>query len=120
MLNPPGITLTQEAKVLIINLIMIDRVSRKQKYYLITQLLELWKLDLATGSPPTNAFVDNMKFIKRSILDTYDELERNVDHVYRMLYQGLTYHTNNGAIISINALEVSRADTIRKKLTKSL
>jgi len=73
MSNPPGITLTQEAKELIINLIKIDTVSKEQKYYLLAQLLELWKLDLATGSTTTNAFVDNMKFIKQTILNTYDE-----------------------------------------------
>jgi len=75
MSSPPGITLVQEAKELIHNLIKIDTVSREQKYYLFTQLLELWKLDLTTGSTPTKAFVDNMKFIKQTILDTYDEIE---------------------------------------------
>jgi len=120
MSNPPGITLTQETKELIINLIKIDTISKEQKYSLFTQLLELWKLDLATGSTPPNAFVDNIKFINQTILNTYDELERNADHVYRTLYQGLTYHTNNGATISSNALEVSRADARRKNVNKKV
>jgi len=120
MSNPPGITLTHEAKELIINLIKIDTVSKEQKYYLLAQLLELWKLDLATGSTTTKAFIDNMKFIKQTILNTYDELERNADHVYRTHYQGLTYHTNNGAIISSNALEVSRADARRNNVNKNV
>jgi len=72
----------------------------------------------ATGSTPTNSFVDNMKFIKQRILNTYDKLERNNVHVYRTLYQGLTYHTNNSAIISSNALVVFRADTRRKNVNK--
>jgi len=32
--------------------------SREQNYYSFAQLLELWKLDLATGSISTNAFVE--------------------------------------------------------------
>jgi len=86
MSNPPGINLTEEAKELIINLIKIVTVTKEQKYYLFTQLLELWKLDLATGSTPTNAVVDNMKFIKqRFLILTMNKREMLITYVERFI-----------------------------------
>jgi len=70
--------------------------------------VDLWKLDQTTGSTPTNAFVDhllrhNLKIIKNTILDTYDDkLGRNTDHIYHVLYQLLTYLTKYGMIILSN------------------
>jgi len=104
--------LTQEANELIINLIKVNAISRAQIYYLLTQMLELWKLNLATCSIPTIAFVDNMKFIKQTILDTYNELARNANHVYRRIYVAFLFQFRRFAS---EAIFKKPGEIVRKK-----
>ena len=52
----PAITLSVEAKELIINLVKLDTKVKEDKLQLFSQLLELWKLDLSTGSSVTINF----------------------------------------------------------------
>ena len=118
MSKTPGITLTDESRELIVNLTMLDTKSREQKYLLFTKLLELWKQDLATGSIPSNAFEDNKRFIKKTILDSYDELDRNAENVYLTLYQGKPYTTAQGAIIPSNQTFICKAFTRRNSVNK--
>ena len=73
---------------------------------------------MAPGSIPSNAFAENKIFIRKTILNSYDELDRNADHVYRTLYQGKSYTTGQGLIIPSNETHIKKADTRRNSVNK--
>ena len=118
MSETPGITLTEKAKNLIVNLVKLDTKSKAQKYELFNQLWELWKEDLAAGSNPRNAFTMSKIFIKNTILDSYDELERDAEKLFLTLYRGTSYTTSYGVTFDSNVVEIDRAAKIKAKVTK--
>ena len=120
MSETPGITLTEEAQDLIVNLVKLDTKSKSQKYHLFSQLLELWKQNLATGSNPKNKFKDIMLFIKKSILDSYDELERDAEKLYLTLYRGTSYTTTYGVTFDSTVAEIDRASKTKEKVRRKV
>ena len=118
----PGITLSVEAKELIINLVKLDTKVKEDKLQLFSQLLELWKLDLSTGSNVNNKFSTNRDFIKQVIIDSYSESDRNADKICRILERGESYTTNEGKILPSNKAEIDRAqrrkDTVIRRANR--
>ena len=123
MSETPGVTMTGEFQELIVHLVRIDTKSKEQKYILFKELYDLWKMDLAAGTITAgNKFSKNVDFIQATILNSYDEIERNSDRVYRTLASGSNYTTNYGLVLPSNQAEISRAYSrkraIQMKVTK--
>ena len=75
----PGITLTGEVQSLITDLVNIDTRQRAEKVKLFLRLFELWKVDLEQGITSTNKFEENRLYIRRIMLESYNEIERNAE-----------------------------------------
>jgi len=70
---------TEEAKLLIRNIVRLDGFQRQQKEVLFEQLYVLWTTDgLVSERNATKQFEDNSPFIFESILETFEERGNNI------------------------------------------
>jgi len=95
---------TEEAKVLIRNIVRLDGFQRQQKEVLFEQLYVLWTTDgLISERNATKQFEDNSPFILESILETFDEKRKQymitIESIHNSLKNGQPYMTTDDKVI---------------------
>jgi len=95
---------TEEAKLLIRNIVRLDGFQRQQKEVLFEQLYVLWTTDgLISERNATKQFEDNSPFILESILETFDEKKKQymitIESIHNSLKNGQPYMTTDDKVI---------------------
>ena len=88
---------TEEAKLLIRNLVRLDGFQRQQKEVLFEQLYVLWTTDgLISERSATKQFEENSPFIFEAILETFEEKRKQymitIESIHNSLKNGSTIY----------------------------
>jgi hypothetical protein len=104
--NSSGYELTEEARHLVEQIVVLDSASRADKELLFEQLYQLWRQDLVIGVKAETKFSKNEGFIKETILNSFPAEEResiiNAEKTYEVIKERINYTTADNKTIICN------------------
>jgi hypothetical protein len=121
--NRTGYQLTEAARHLVEQIVVLDSGCRVDKEQLFEQLCELWKQDLVIGiTNVKNRFTDNQQFIQDTILSSLpthvQEKYKLEEEIYEKIKYNFSYTLPDNTVIESNSFtrkEFKNQVTINKR-----